>query len=369
MDFRELVEHLKTHDRPVEETERSSFKSTSRFQNSSSSQGDVDCSIGDLLTPVVCLETFDPRQLRSMIETSDSTLDNSNDDRKPIRGRPKKSSKSVSENKVQGDLDDPMVTSSTSTPHRKSADTLEIDSMHSSPRNTANNNVNSPPNAAAAAESNNKKEQTSDSQNNAFKPKVRIISAESINQTLEERAKANQTARNLESYQPPVGPCSPPSSGPLLPTLPSRPSMKRLVLSGQVVKGMNFETAGPGQKFLKLSDGRIIKIIQGNSTNSIGSSAQVKQKVQILSAAIVPNKDKPASTIRAVSPDKILPQTLVNKLVQVGDKRFKYTCQPGPKQCPNRYICGVCGKRNLNQESLQEHSELHACKDDKTQSN
>lgn len=363
MDFRELVEHLKSHKEPADDSEESLHKHKSTSQNSSSIQesGDEDCLIDDLLTPVVTLETFDSnRQLRSKKNNSDDKEEKSNspNNKKGKKGRSKRSSKSFKNmimDIVGVDGDDPIVTSSTSTPHRKPSDTSESDDTNSSPLNTSNKNTNASSNAATSVECNSKKELPTESQNNTFKPKVRIISAESINQTLEERAKANQTARNLESHQPSGLVHSPPSGNP---TSPTKPPVRRLVLSGQIVKsGVNTAAAvNPGQKFLKLSDGRIIKIIQ-NSVNSSGTIVTSAQKVQVLSKRVpIPGEDlKVSDGVRA---------PIFKQIVKVGERVFSYASQPGPKNCPNRFICGLCGKRNMNQESLQDHSKFHASQSD-----
>ncbi|XP_034232500.1 uncharacterized protein LOC117640259 [Thrips palmi] len=379
MDFRELVEHLKTHE--------DRGKESSSPQNSSSVQvtdrGDSDCSIDDLLTPVVCLETLDSeRQLRSNKSNSGSpqekTDSSNNNKKKAKRGRPKRVTRSYQNfltEVVEGDVNDLLVTSST--PHNKTPETSEGDNTHSSP---ANNLAKASSDTAASTGCNTKKEVASDSHNNTFKPKVRIISAESINQTLEERAKANQTARSLESYQPDVlitG--SSPPSGSLSPT---KPAVRRLVLSGQVVKGINLDAAKSGQKFLKLSDGRIIKIIQ--NPNSSATLAPSGQRVQVLSSKVIgSDNDKPASQLRPISPDALEyvgsqaqlqpddpPRSLVvRQMRRVGNRTFYFSCQPGPRHCPNRYVCEFCCKRNLTPESLQEHSELHVSSSDNLLSN
>lgn len=357
MNFRELVDHLKTH----EETERSS-----RHQNSEEKEdSEDDCTIDDLLTPVVCLETFDSE--KELSPKKDSKL-KSPQIKKARKGRPK----GRSFFKLVSDLDDPIVTSSTSTPRQKSVETIEVDNTQSTPHIIRTNiNANFSTSAATTAS---KKELSPDNQNNAFKPKVRIISAESINQTLEERAKANQTARNLESHPPNILVCSPSSAGPS-PTSPTKVPLRRIVLSGQVVNGVNFNVPKPGQKFLKLADGRLIKIIQ-NTGNTPVPAGQTMQKVQLLSK-VVPNSDKAASVLRPASPDAFKSTGIqtaskptrslikiddVKKVVKVGEKQIRYTPQPGPKHCPNRYICALCGKRNLTEEMLHEHSQLH--KDD-----
>lgn len=369
MGFRELVKHLKSHDMPNEEP-------NTLLQDHTSSDSELVID-EELLQPIICLETptkgrgSSPVKRNSEGEKKGSASQGSeiNNTRRIRRKRSKNPGHSTLSD-AEGDSGDPMVTSST---NGSSTIADSHNSMTEEPTKSADNS------------------NRDSSQQPTFKPKVRIISAESINQTLEERAKANQQARKeeLEKSQSVVDRSLQPARGE---DRTSSSKWTKIVIPGSLVKAMNSPDNSPTKpKFLKLSDGRVIRLL-GNvnkpdsSHKAVFASGPLVQKIpqhilnklssggnaqEKLPAAASSSKSlvspPPSSPVSPVMQgasggcdDNSATTSPLKHNVKLSSSRIvTFNLQPGPKNSLTRYTCAFCGKRNLLQETLHEHAQQH----------
>ncbi|KAK3909343.1 Zinc finger protein hangover [Frankliniella fusca] len=411
MVFRELIEHLKSHEIPQSLSSDNSRTNPNIQQSVSYSSATILPEVGDLvadpninpelLEPIICLEAFSPQKksyFQRRTNESDQSPRDTNNEKLPVRSKRKSSGKldersgklyeSSSENS-EGGSEDGVVTSSTSGGHsvlQKPGESTEGDTIPP---------ASSPTNSSTIQKSNLKSAQK-ESDSAPFKPKVRIISAESINQSLEERAKANQTAKSSASQMSASAVASPASMQSVLKPLTSAltsNSHKAIILPGGVfrVDGVKNPT-----KIVKLADGRYVRLYQtsvplkSGSGRVICSSTPVQRRIHTAvyskleksptSANQSPGKDTsppsqisppvnvvsfpipiapaPSSSEKKSSSDEFAGS---NKTVTLGNaKIITFNHQPGPRQMVSRYVCAYCGKRNLPQDSLEEHARSHS---------
>lgn len=374
MVFRGLIEHLKTHERPPSISNDNNNADCNKIPRESqlpetivpNLAGDTSLDAdehNDSSESFVFKRILRPKQKKS--RTSGQSSSETNTSKVRLRSKRKSSGKQdeiFSESSEDGS-DDGVVTSSTSGGFNLlSAPSSSVRTFSNSDQNLKVKNV------------------PKDSDPTPFKPKVRIISAESINQSLEERAKANQTAKSPESQNSSiVKTAQPPMQSVLKPLTLASASQKTIVLPGGVFKVDSNKTP---TKILKLPDGRFVRLLETKVPIAGGKFVYAPPRnlpSSVLSRIAQPqDKEKtplaqPSPPVnQEIAPVNIAPAPEINsssnesskdlrKTVMLSDSKIiTFNHQPGPKNSGSRYICVFCGKRNLTQDCLEQHARSHS---------